>query len=32
MKTKYLQGHPSINFPESFALINFKEKTYEIIL
>lgn len=29
---KYLQGHPSINFPESFALINFKEKTYEIIL
>lgn len=25
MKTKYLQGHPSINFPESFALINFKD-------
>lgn len=32
MKTKYLQGLTSINFPESYALINFKEKTYEIIL
>lgn len=25
MKTKYLQGHPSINFPESFQRKNLRD-------